>query len=61
MRYILLGILAYLAYKSVRRFFQNFQIVDKESDKIRGKNADTGPSRYIDKDDIEDAEFKDLD
>jgi len=61
MKYIILLIVGYLAFKSVKRFFQNFQIVDKDSDQIRGKNADTGRSRYINEDDIEDADFKDVD
>ena len=60
MKYIILLIVGYFAFKSVKRFFQNFQIVDRDAEKIDGKHADTGRSRYINEDDIEDADFKDL-
>ena len=61
MKYIILILAGYLAFRGVSRFFQNFRIVNKEPDHSRSKNADTGRSRYINEADIEDAEFKDLD
>jgi hypothetical protein len=60
MKLIVLIIFGYLAFKTVKRFLQNFKIVDRESEGINSKHADTSHSRYIDESDIEDAEFKDL-
>ncbi|MCF7807533.1 MAG: hypothetical protein K9M49_03115 [Candidatus Marinimicrobia bacterium] len=60
MRYLVLFILAYFAYKGVKRFFANFQIVDKDSDQIGGVNSDANHGLHVNEDDIEDAEFKDL-
>lgn len=61
MRYLVLFFLAYVAYKAVKRFFANFRIVDKDSEQIGGHQSDTNPSLHVSEDDIEDAEFKDLD
>lgn len=60
LRNLLLIFLAYLAYKGVKRFFSNFQIIDRDSDKIRGVSSDSDHGLHVNEDDIEDAEFKDL-
>ncbi|MCF7824762.1 MAG: hypothetical protein K9N35_11395 [Candidatus Marinimicrobia bacterium] len=61
MRYLLLFLLAYYIFRTVRRLLSNLKIRIANSEEVKNGVAEPHSRLQVDEADIEDAEFKDLD
>lgn len=60
MRYLIIFVLAYLAFKTVRNMLSKVKIVDKDSINLNNHTTDSSARLKVDESEIEDADFKEV-
>ncbi len=60
MRYLLLFVVAYFVFKSVGKMLKNLKIENTDANEVKGHSGDPHNRLHVDEDDIEDADFKEV-